>query len=383
MIAVVKKSCAAYARLAFQAGIACLFGVSTAAFAEQTLTYVDLLHRLTDLERLATLPAPGEQCALWSSYDRKSRYAKWHRDALLPSEPERHIDWPVVKAEGAGRFVGMMLHIWNPRGGWWGEGDEKFFVDGEKFPSTFGTGSEDYFGYAWSDGGLFQHAFHNQTHNDSNSKGHISVNRWHISDDVPFQKAFEGCIEKYYANSRPTLYAAMAYWYLATNGLDPYRPVPLAERTGYWTSPAVFKAKDAVEGETMKILSKTAGNAREQDMSGFDGRWSNDAQLWWTDAKPGDKLDLALPVQKTGKYKITLQTTKARDYGIVAVRLDGAVLSEAIDLYDPNVIPATYEIGARELTAGQHILQFEMTSSNEKAVKAFMFGLDYVKLEPL
>lgn len=32
---------------------------------------------------------------------------------------------------------------------WWGEGDEKFFVDGEKFPSSFGTGSEDYIGYAW------------------------------------------------------------------------------------------------------------------------------------------------------------------------------------------------------------------------------------------
>jgi len=30
----------------------------------------------------------------------------------------------------------VMLHVWNPRGGWWGEGDEKFFVDGEKFPSV-------------------------------------------------------------------------------------------------------------------------------------------------------------------------------------------------------------------------------------------------------
>ena len=75
-------------------------------------------------------------------------HAKWHRDAFLPAEPERRIDWPFLKTEGAGRFVGVMLHVWNPRGGWWGEGDEKFFVDGERFPSTFGTGSEDYFGYA-------------------------------------------------------------------------------------------------------------------------------------------------------------------------------------------------------------------------------------------
>ena len=100
-------------------------------------------------------------------------HAKWHRDAFLPQEPERWIDWPILKTEGAGRFVGVMLHVWNPRGGWWGEGDEKFFVDGEKFPSTFGTGSEDYFGYAWSSPRLFQHAYHNQTHNDGNNRGHV------------------------------------------------------------------------------------------------------------------------------------------------------------------------------------------------------------------
>src|SRR5439155_7705840 len=118
--------------------------------------------------QIASRPLTGDI----SKYSRF--HAKWHRDIFPPSEPERAIDWPVVKTEGAGRFVGMMLHIWNPRGGWWGEGDEKFFVDGEKFPSTFGTGSEDYFGYAWSSAKLFQHALHNQTHNDGNSKGHVS-----------------------------------------------------------------------------------------------------------------------------------------------------------------------------------------------------------------
>jgi hypothetical protein len=97
-------------------------------------------------------------------------HAKWHRDAFLPAEPERWPDWPFLKTEGAGRFVGLMLHVWNPRGGWWGEGDEKFFVDGEKFPSTFGTGSEDYFGYAWCCSQLFQHAYHNQTHNEGHYK---------------------------------------------------------------------------------------------------------------------------------------------------------------------------------------------------------------------
>ena len=163
-------------------------------------------------------------------------HAKWHRDEFLPTEIERQIDWPLLVTEGRGRFVGVMLHVWNPRGGWWGEGDEKFFVDGEKFPSTFGTGSEDYFGYAWGSPVLFQHAFHNQTHNDGDNRGHISVNRWHIADQVPFQKKFEGCLEKYFPNDRPTLYAATVYWYLEPAGRDPYSPLPLEERTDYFNT---------------------------------------------------------------------------------------------------------------------------------------------------
>ncbi len=323
---------------------------------------------------------------LSQSVERLGRFhAKWHRDAFLPAEPERHIDWPVLKTEGAGRFVGMMLHIWNPRGGWWGEGDEKFFVDGEKFPSTFGTGSEDYFGYSWSSAKPFQHALHNQTHNDGNSKGHVSVNRWHVADNVPFHSSFEGDLEKYFPNEKPTLYAAMAYWYLKPGGNDPYQAVPVNERLGYWNAVVEpVRLKGVIEGESMKILGKTGGNPQEQDMAGFGDKWSNDAQLWWIEAKPGDKLELALPVTKSGKYKLTTQMTKARDYGIVQLSLDGRQLGAPIDLYNPDVVPTgTLALGMQELAAGEHKLTIEITGANEKAEKAYMFGLDYFKLESL
>jgi hypothetical protein len=309
-------------------------------------------------------------------------HAKWHRDVFLPQEKERWIDWPIVKTEGAGRFAGVMLHIWNPRGGWWGEGDEKFFVDGEKFPSTIGTGSEDYFGYAWCCPQLFQNAYHNQPHNDGNNRGHVCVNRWHIADNVPFHKSFEGCIEKYYPNSRPTLYAATAYWYLAPGGNDPYRPVPLSERAGYWTPVETLKVKGAIEGEKLKILGKTGGKTEEQDLTGFPGQWSNDAHLWWTEAKPGDKLDLAVSVKNTGKHKLSMQLTKAPDYGIVQLHLDGQKLGGPIDLYR-NEVRATglLPMGEHNLTVGEHKLTVEITGANDQAIKSYMFGLDYLKLE--
>lgn len=156
-------------------------------------------------------------------------HAKWHRDALLPQEPQRRaIDWTILKTQGKGRYCGVMLHIWNPKGGWWGEGDEKFFVDGEKFPSTFGTGSEDYFGYAWGNTQTFGAPYHCQPINENNA-GHISNGRWHIMDNVPFQKSFEAAIEKYFPNDRPTLYDCVAYWYIDANGIDPYEPVTVLQ----------------------------------------------------------------------------------------------------------------------------------------------------------
>ena len=312
-------------------------------------------------------------------------HAKWHRDAFLPEEPERRaIDWTLLKTTGRGRFVGVNLHVWNPRGAWWGEGDEKFFVDGEKFPSTIGTGSEDYFGYAWCNPTCFANAFHNQTIS-MNNKGHISVNRWHIADAIPFQRSFEAAIEKYFPNSRPTLYAATVYWYEAPGGDDPYRPWPVAERAGYWDESMlqVWRAKGAVEGEKLKVLKPVAGQPQIQDMSGWLGRWSGDAQLWWTRAKPGDQLNLALPVKQAGRYVVKAQFTKAVDYGVMQILLNGRPLGKPLDFFNPNVIPSgELTLGTAALKAGENRLAIRVVGANPKAVKAYMCGLDYLKLEP-
>ena len=73
-------------------------------------------------------------------------------------------DWHLARIEGQGQLVGTLLNVENPPGAaWWGEGDEKIYVDGERFPSLFGTGTEDYFGYAWSTPERFAHAYHAQT----------------------------------------------------------------------------------------------------------------------------------------------------------------------------------------------------------------------------
>jgi hypothetical protein len=136
----------------------------------------------------------------------------------------------------------LALHVYQTvdltPGPWWGEGDEKFFVDGEKMPSWFGTGSEDYFGFSWGTPGYFSKAYHTQALAPPGTlyaPGNRALNRFQITDNVPFQTAFEGCIEKwFYTNDTITTYGVMPYWYLASGGSDPYGAIPLRSRTNYY-----------------------------------------------------------------------------------------------------------------------------------------------------
>ena len=74
--------------------------------------------------------------------------------------------------------------------------------------------------------------------------------------------------------------------------------------------------------------------------------------------------------------------TKAVDYGIVQLRLDGRELGGPIDLYNDGVIlMPEFELGTLPLTKGRHVLQVKIVGANDKAVKNYMFGLDYLKLE--
>jgi putative heme-binding domain-containing protein len=165
--------------------------------------------------------------------------------------------------------------------------------------------------------------------------------------------------------------------YLQTNASPPKaekKPAGVARKT-----------EGALEGESLKILETKGGKTKIQGMAGFGGRWSNGAQLWWTGGKPGDTLTLALPVEKAGKYVLKAVLTKARDYGIIEASLDGKSIEAAtLDLYHSPEVIITDELdwGTHDLGPGEHKLTIKITGANPLAVKSYMFGLDYLKLEP-
>src|SRR5204862_6217667 len=115
-------------------------------------------------------------------------HAWWRGRARLATRPMR--DWTALAGEGRGRYVGTAVYVRNPVRAWWGEGDEKVYVDGEAFPSTFGTGTEDSFGYAWCATDLFACAYHSHSRRDGPANKALTAwNRCHVSEDVPSERS--------------------------------------------------------------------------------------------------------------------------------------------------------------------------------------------------
>ena len=170
-------------------------------------------------------------------------HAWWNRNnpcpppAEAPDDPDvnlsdRH-NYLILQAEGRGHYVGCNLSIHNLYGGWWGEGDDMFMVDGQKWPPDLhGTGSEDYFGHAW--GMQPQNAFlYNGVSFHSGAPTHafnerITVYRYHVADPVVFQESLRVSIEHGHANDRSDDYASTAFWY-QTLPSKPFPPLPKME----------------------------------------------------------------------------------------------------------------------------------------------------------
>ena len=102
-----------------------------------------------------------------------------------------------MEATGRGHFVGVTMSVLQNQDGWWGEGDDMFFVDGEKLPSINGTGSEDYFLGAWDFGGhAFSYGlFGAPVVGQEVAGARSSVYRFHLDSPIPFTKSLRATIE--------------------------------------------------------------------------------------------------------------------------------------------------------------------------------------------
>jgi hypothetical protein len=129
-----------------------------------------------------------------------------------------------LEAAGRGHFIGVTMSVLQNQDGWWGEGDDMFFIDGESVPSINGTGSEDYFLGAFDFG---DHAFSYQLYGapvkgEERAGSRSSVYRFHLDSPITFTKSIRATIEHGHANARSDNFYSVAYWYQA----EPHAPFP-------------------------------------------------------------------------------------------------------------------------------------------------------------
>lgn len=144
-------------------------------------------------------------------------HATWFELRNISTHARSDLNYVTIK--GAGRYVGTAITVFNTctlpnNQTWWGEGDDKVHVDGEPFPSIFGTGTEDYFGYAYCRPQRFHTPFISQPRGEGNKKwGYTNNNRYHLLDDMPFNKSLKFDMEIWHPFRKNMNYAAATYFY--------------------------------------------------------------------------------------------------------------------------------------------------------------------------
>jgi len=152
----------------------------------------------------------------WRWDDRSMLFhASWHGQYPINTRPMS--DWNFVQIQGRGVYVGDTLTVFNPVAEWYGEGDEKISIDGEKLPSHIGTGTEDYYGYAWGMSHQFSSAFISMPLRDSKGKadwrGYTTTSRLRLLDGIPLRNSLKMDMEVWHWADTQVGYAAGTFWY--------------------------------------------------------------------------------------------------------------------------------------------------------------------------
>lgn len=128
--------------------------------------------------------------------------------------------------KGEGHFVGLNYYVHSPSPAWYGEGDDMWYIDGEKIPSMVGTGTEDFFNTSWCPKEPFQSPFfgYPRVNEDNGWLGRTHVYRFFITDPVFFEKSLKATIEHGTSNDMQLDIATVAYWYQTEASMIPAIP---------------------------------------------------------------------------------------------------------------------------------------------------------------
>lgn len=293
-------------------------------------------------------------------------------------------DYVILETEGKGHYVGTVLSVRSRSPSWFGEGDEKIYIDGEEKPSIWGTGTEDYFLSAWglqtTSTPYFGTPYFDQW---GIVGGHTSAYRWHINDPIVFSKSIKFTIEHYgwispdenseYKshswNEREDDFSSVAFWYQTGTptftARAPHaqeRALPNLDRIAY----AVDVKSEPSHGDGNAVPQRLLDYAKGQILyipSSAENAW----------------YETHFEVTEKEPLRLLLNMTRSYDFGKYRVLLNGVELADELDFYREETDSREYHLLDFWPEPGSYTLRLECVGKNSQSI-GYGLGIESVRL---
>ncbi len=290
-----------------------------------------------------------------------------------PAQPG---DYTILETEGRGHYVGTVYSVQQMETGWFGEGDDRFYIDGEERPSLMGTGTEDYFGDAWGFRQFSRPWFGVSLWEGYFVGDRVTAYRWHVEDPIAFAKSLKVTIEhrgsvfndaaQQLCSSceRPDWLSSVAFWYQQPIKKLSQPLPPAKERIAPYR---VLGADDwQVSAEPAAGLTKEKVGVNYMPFT------------------PDAKISFTFKVEENGRYQINAFITHSLFSSLYQPYLDGRPLGGVLDLCSSGSDPVWTSFDLHDLQAGEHTLSFEghglSPTRRTLAPPVYAFSLQYIIL---
>lgn len=328
-------------------------------------------------------------CVFW--------YVDYEKRAVAPDEPYFHAqyrqentvhqesDYLVFDGLGQGYYAGTVLSVRMSMPGWFGEGDDRFYIDGSDEPVLKGTGTEDYFCDAWAFRELNRPYYGVSIWEGMFEGSRCSAYRWHVEDPVYFDESMRFTIEHKgntfdsqgkmvsgYTPNRPDFYSSVAFWYQTGRAKRFGSVPPLEERL------PEYKLLESEE------LIDTAGDPQLSVVDAFT--FSGDKCVHFENKQLGGGFEIPFEVDQAGDYAVFLGVCPFAWGGIYDFFLDGKLI-RSFDSYCEHCPVVDVKLGhVQKLGEGRHVIRAVCKGANDwsfdgQGNKGYMLRVDYVALE--
>jgi hypothetical protein len=290
-------------------------------------------------------------------------------------------DYLIADIEGKGHYVGTVLSVYASQPGWFGEGDDRFYIDGDTKPTIHGTGTEDYFNDAWAFRVVNRPYYGVSIWEGMKTGSRITAYRWHLTDPIFFDKSLRFEIEHkgntfyddeslldLYTDGRMDMYSSVAFWYQQGKAKRYTEMAPVEKRIVTYS---------LLQIEEMDITKMQGIELFE------DGTFTNGKGLKFNGTEAHSFLEIPFEVDEDSRYVVYLRITPNMYSGVFDIYVDGQKHVKDIDLYREHSFATDIKIGAaHKLKKGKHTIKVVCKGNGKNGSDSWML-IDAVILEKI